>query len=131
MVDPGCAPANPVAVLHVHGTSDENIPVHGGTGMMTAWGRSWPPMEDGLQQWAKFDSCAAGQPSSRADGPETTCYSYRGCKAAVEFCLVNGGGHAWPGGQPHRWQQRFGVYVSQTFPASARIWAFFAAHPKG
>jgi polyhydroxybutyrate depolymerase len=130
MVEPRCVPRSPVAVLHVHGSADENIPLGGGAGSMTARGRSWPPMQGGIRQWAAIDGCTP-EPKPRQDGPETTCYSYPGCRAAVEYCVVNGGGHAWPGGVPHPWQQRFGIYVSQTFPASARIWAFFATHPKG
>lgn len=129
MVNPGCAPRNPVAVFHVHGSADENVPIKGGIGLMSARGRTWPAIEGGLQQWVKFDRCA-GPPKTRQDGPETTCYSYDGCAATVEYCVVNGGGHAWPGSEPHRWQERFGVYVSQTFPTSLRIWQFFAAHPK-
>lgn len=129
MDDPGCRPRSPVAVFHVHGTTDQVIPLNGGIGPITPYGRTWPPPERGISFWTRFDGCAATA-SVSADGPETTCRTYQGCRAPVEFCLINGGGHAWPGSEPLRWQRIFGVYVSQTFPTSERVWAFFAANPK-
>jgi polyhydroxybutyrate depolymerase len=129
MIETGCAPRSPVAIFHVHGTADENIPLNGGVGLMTLRNRAWPAMQHGVARWAQLDGCS-GPPRARQDGPETTCYSYGQCRAEVEYCLVRGGGHAWPGSEPHAWQERFGVHVSQTFPASWRIWEFFAAHPK-
>jgi poly(3-hydroxybutyrate) depolymerase len=36
MVDPSCHPSSPVAVLHIHGTDDDRIPLNGGRGEMTA-----------------------------------------------------------------------------------------------
>ncbi len=129
MVEPNCAPVRPVAVLHIQGSADQNIPLNGGAGAMTGMGRNWPAPTIGISFWAHVDGCP-GTESTRQDGPETTCQTFDGCRATVEFCVVAGGGHAWPGSQPLRWQQMFNVYVSQTFPASERIWAFFAAHPK-
>lgn len=129
MVESNCAPVSPVAVLHIQGTADQNIPINGGAGSMTGMGRNWPPPMNGISFWAHADGCP-GTESTRQDGPETTCQTFDGCRATVEFCVVAGGGHAWPGSQPQRWQQMLSVYVSQTFPASQRIWAFFAAHPK-
>ena len=129
MDDPGCRPHSPVAVFHVHGTADQVIPLNGGVGRMTPYGRNWPPPERGISFWTHADACP-GPSLVHADGPETMCRTYQGCRAPVEFCLVANGGHAWPGSPPLRWQQRYGVYVSQTFPTSERIWAFFAANPK-
>lgn len=129
MVEPDCHPRSPVAVLHIHGTDDQNIPLDGGAGTMTAVGRSWPSAMRAIALWAHFDRC--GRPDiSFKDGPETTCTEYGHCRANVEYCLVAGGGHAWPGSTPLRWQRLMHVHVSQTFPASRRIWAFFAANPK-
>ena len=129
MTEPNCRPHSPVAVFHVHGTADENVPLHGGAGRLTGVGRSWPPVARGIEFWAQFDHCGRS-PASAADGPETTCYTYPGCRASVELCLIRGSGHGWPGSPPKRWQQLVGDYVSATFPTSVRIWEFFAAHPK-
>ena len=108
MVEPSCQPRSPVAVLHIHGTDDDRIPLNGGRGEMTAANRTWPAPQQGLSVWSRLDGCGA-QPSRGADG----CTTYGQCKATVEFCVIPGGGHTWPEG------------------SSARIWEFFAAHPKG
>lgn len=110
MVERSCAPHSPVAVLHIHGAEDDRIPIAGGRGELTAANRSWPAPQAGLSFWSRFDQCV-GQPARSDDGPES-CTTYGQCRATVEYCVINGGGHAWPGG------------------ASEQIWAFFAAHSK-
>jgi polyhydroxybutyrate depolymerase len=129
MVESDCRPRSPVAVLHIHGAADETIPINGGIGPMTIGGRNWPPPTRAVEFWAHLDGCP-GAETTRPDGPETSCRILNSCRAAVEFCVVSDGGHAWPGSEPYRWQERFNVHVAQTFPASERIWAFFAANPK-
>lgn len=110
MVEPSCRPSSPVALLHIHGTDDNRIPINGGRGAMTAANRVWPAPEEGLSSWSRLDSCA-GEPTRKDDG-SASCTNYGQCHAAVEYCVIAGGGHAWPEG------------------ASERIWTFFAAHPK-
>ena len=110
MVERSCAPTSPVAVLHIHGVEDDRIPVAGGRGEMTASNRSWPAPQQGISFWSRFDQCA-GEPARSDEGAET-CTTYGQCRATVKYCVINGGGHGWPGG------------------ASEQIWAFFAAHPK-
>jgi polyhydroxybutyrate depolymerase len=107
MVESGCHPQSPVAIMHFHGTDDERIPLNGGHGRAAAAGRVWPSPMAGLARWSRLDGCS-GQQSADADG----CTSYSQCRAPVELCVVNGGGHTWPEG------------------ASERIWQFFSAHPK-
>jgi polyhydroxybutyrate depolymerase len=41
--------------------------------------------------------------------------------------LVNGGGHAWPGGKPLGGTDEFGVTTRQ-FDASELIWDFLSRH---
>ena len=110
MVEPSCHPTSPVAVLHIHGTDDERIPIAGGRGAMTAGDRSWPAPEQGVASWRQFDSCS-GEPTRSEDGGER-CTTYGACRATVEYCVIPGGRHPWPEG------------------AADQIWAFFAAHPK-
>ncbi len=106
MVQPDCHPGSPVAVLHIHGSSDDRIPLNGGRGAMTAAaGRRWPAPQDGITLWSHFDACAAQ--STRSDDK---CMSYSQCRANVSFCVVPGGGHDWPR------------------DAAAQIWAFFASN---
>ena len=108
MVEPSCHPRSSVALLHIQAADDDRIPINGGRGAMTAGNRSWPAPQAGVSAWSRLDACS-GPPTSGADG----CTTYGQCRATVEYCVSNGGGHGWPEG------------------ASQRIWAFFAAHPKG
>ena len=110
MIEPSCQPTSPVAVLHIHGTNDNRIPINGGHGEMTAADRTWPSPQDGVTSWSRLDSC--GGPTTRSDEASMSCTTYGACRAGVEYCVVSGGGHQWPEG------------------ASQRIWTFFAAHPK-
>jgi polyhydroxybutyrate depolymerase len=44
------------------------------------------------------------------------------------LCTIDGGGHQWPGGES------IGVFsgtLSTDLDATAAMWAFFAAHPRG
>ena len=64
MVEKGCTPTSPVAVLHIHGSADDRIPLAGGHGAETAQDRSWPRPQAGVTTWARLDACAP-QPSRR------------------------------------------------------------------
>ena len=58
-----------------------------------------------------------------------TIQSFTGCLDGTEVTgyLVNGGGHAWPGGNPLGSTDEFGVTTHQ-FDASELIWTFFSRH---
>ena len=107
MTEPACHPHSPVAILHIHGTNDERIPINGGMGPQTALSRSWPAPQQGVSLWGRFDGCR-GEPARGPDG----CITYGQCRATVEFCMVPGAQHGWLEG------------------SSTRIWDFFAANPK-
>lgn len=111
MVEPHCAPTSPVAVFHTHGSDDERIPLGGGRGPETALARDWPAPRTGVLAWSRLDGCS-GAPTRSTQGT-ASCESFGQCRAAVEMCVLAGGRHAWPAG------------------VTDRIWAFFAAHPKG
>lgn len=106
MVEPSCQPGRPVAVLHIQGADDDRIPLKGRRGVS----RYWPAPQEGISTWSRLDNCA-GDPT-RSNDASVSCTTYNQCRATVEFCVVAGEGHGWPSG------------------ASARIWAFFAAHSK-
>ena len=130
MITRHCAPRHPVAIFHVHGANDENVPLCGGAGRLTARGNVWPPVERGLDFWRRHNGCASGKRETFRDD-ETTCWRYAGRdNGDVEFCLVRRGGHAWPGSRPRLWQRLFGVRVNRTFPTNRRAWRFFLEHAK-
>lgn len=125
MVEPACHPRSPVAILHIHGTDDERIPIGGGAGGLTARDRLWPAPRLGVSLWTRIDGCS-GSPRNSTDGSETTCSTYGHCRAEVEYCTIAGGRHAWPGGMG----ARDGREYAAPYPATERIWQFFAANPK-
>lgn len=98
-----CRPANPVAVLQIHGTADDTIAFTGGS----IDGHPFPGAEESAATWATYDGCAA-VPSAvdqRVDvdadltdagqAAEATVKRWSGCQpgGAVELWTIPGGGH--------------------------------------
>ena len=110
-----CQPKQSVAVIDFHGMSDNVVP-YGGGGVVPDLGQPFPPVEESIVAWVKFDGCT--------DSPQieqTTIFthtSYGACQnsSAVELYAVKGIGHSWPS-----------QYIVK---ASQIIWDFFKAHPK-
>lgn len=118
------APAG-VSLLHIHGTADENVPWEGGRGAQTGGDTVWPGVERGIAIWTRANQCSA-MPLPQPVTQDTTCQSTRcGTGETVEICRVQGGGHAWPGSDPSKRQQRTDTYVSPYFNATEYIANFF------
>jgi polyhydroxybutyrate depolymerase len=113
----------PVSILGMHGTEDHMVPFD-------------DSIRDGLSAWVKRDGCPAQPASSRlpdadpGDGTQTRVDVYAPCAAgtAVAFYTIDGGGHAWPGGDPP-WFKRRGR-TARDFDAGVVIWDFFRAHAR-
>jgi polyhydroxybutyrate depolymerase len=126
-----CRPARPVAVLHIHGGNDQNVPLEGGRGVASAQMANYPSALQGLDQWRRRNECATATAQTTVTA-DTNRFSYEGCKSGgeVTYYIVRGGGHGWPGSTPKPRQQQRGIYISNQLKASEEIWKFFAAHPK-
>ncbi|TCP63420.1 polyhydroxybutyrate depolymerase [Rhodovulum bhavnagarense] len=113
-----CPNPQGVSLLHIHGTDDKNVPFSGGSGEMSAKGANWPPASLGIERFSAANQCAP-QAQVMRPAQDTTC-QVTSCAGGekVELCLVEGGGHAWPGIEPAPWQQKYGVYVSPYFKAT-------------
>lgn len=120
-----CPNPQGVSVLHIHGTSDQNVPFNGGVGAMTAAANDWPPVRRGLGFFTSANQCS-GAPETVRVSSDTSCTVSRcGNGETVQLCLVQGGGHAWPGAQPAKWQINRNVHVTQSFSATDYIARFF------
>lgn len=113
-----CQPAEPVAVLQIHGDADQTISYTGGrTGPIYP---PYPSAHGTVAQWAAHDGCAGALAATgqlvdldaAIAGAETRVEAYPGCP--VELWTVQGGPH-----QP-----------SLTAAWAEPVWAFLAAHPK-
>jgi polyhydroxybutyrate depolymerase len=123
-----CEPRFPVSVLHIHGTADRHVPIAGGVGAKSITGYPYPPVADSIALWAATDDCRK-DPILSAPAPGVTLRSYPLCTLgiAVDYIVIEGGGHAWPGGKR---MAKFLDEPSKAMDATPFIWQFFAAHPK-
>lgn len=121
-----CTPSSPVSVLQIHGSEDGHVPYEGGEGCGLA-GVPFTSVPDTMEGWATRMGCDAEAAAGQVIG-DGACRAWSGCEdAKVELCVIEGGGHSWPGGV-----QRSGVIdcpsdgiQSTTFDASRVIWDFF------
>lgn len=92
-----CRPENPVSVLHIHGTADENLPLAGGVGPRSVAGVSFPPPPEGFAALADAVDC--GTSREITEGAITTTRRAP-CDGGAEmaFVTIDGASHAWPGG---------------------------------
>ncbi len=114
------APANPVHILQIHGTSDGTIAYEGAE----IGGNAYPSARDTVTQWAQYNGCEA-QAAERElrdlvanlEGHESSVQVFnQGCKA---------------GGSSELWTISNGSHVpsfSDTFAAQVVEWLY--AHPK-
>ncbi len=110
-----CEPVRPVPVLHVHGTADTVVPFDGGdSSLLAGAGRAVPgvdssviaglaaelfvPIAGEVAEWAVANGCDP-DPTTTARSPVVEERVYPNCApgGAVEFFVVDGGGHTWPG----------------------------------
>lgn len=124
-----CDPAEPVSVIHVHGTDDQNLPIAGGVGPQSVAGVDFPSPTAGFATLA--DDAACPTATEATDGDVTV--AARGpCDegTAAEFVTIDGAEHPWPGatgvltgpnsGEPY-----------QGYDATAEVVGFLLAHPRG
>lgn len=124
---PDCRPAHPVAVIDFQGTDDENVPLNGGVGKKEVGKKEdRRPVQYSIDLWVKADGCSV---TVKSEHPDIHLTNYGGCEAgtAVDYYVVQDGGHAWPGGQQ---MASFLDKPNPNIPATALIWSFFKDHPK-
>lgn len=123
----------PIPFLHIHGTKDPVWPYEGGpflsAGMMLS-------VDDSLDIWAKANGCreisreVLSEPADH-DPTTVTLVKYRGdsVRQDIDFYRIDGGGHAWPGGQQFMAKVIIG-YVTHRLSANRVIWDFFQRHKR-
>lgn len=119
-------PARPVSLIHIHGSADQNVSLGGGIGAKALDRTPKPPVLDSIEFWARFNGCGAAE--LRQDGAvRQSRYGGGRDHTEVAFYVIEGGGHAWPGGE--RLLDMLDP-PSQELAATPLLWQFFAEHPK-
>ncbi|QDC43240.1 alpha/beta hydrolase family esterase [Methylophilus medardicus] len=117
-----CQPDKPVAVLHIHAKNDDHVPFAGGKGQQSMADVSFNSVPATIQKWVQINQ-AQPQPERVLAVAGAYCDLYRGGRAAVQLCVTETGGHAWPGGT----KPRGGQAGADAIDANALIWQFFNA----
>jgi polyhydroxybutyrate depolymerase len=120
----GCGGTHPIAIMSFNGTADPLVPFNGAFHCCGAVVLA--PPSTAMAGWAHAEGCAA-TPTDRQLGTQVTSRSWSGCRAgaAVEYYIIDSGGHTWPG-SPIK-LPRFGLTTDQV-SATATLWAFFSQH---
>jgi len=85
---PDCKPKRPVPILAFNGTGDP----------LVRWEGSWPDLEPArktVANWRERNRCTA-QPATLYRQGDAACEAPR-CAADTISCVIDGGGHTWPG----------------------------------
>jgi polyhydroxybutyrate depolymerase len=126
----GCAPKARVSVIAFNGTADKHVPYSGGRPERQL-DRRHPridrPVSFAISFWKERDGCPAR--AERTQSGSIVRESYGPCRGgtAVELVTIQGGGHAWPGGE--KWAT-WADEPTREISANDAMWEFFAAHPK-
>lgn len=136
-----CAPSRPMPLIAFHGTADPILRFNGGFGGIPGITPAPPPGSptttlppadlDGagypaaVASWAARNGCGA-TPTDTNIGTDVVHRVYR-CPAGrdVEFYIVRGGGHAWPGSKFSRSIVKIVGPTTFTIDATDVIWRFF------
>ena len=123
-----CNPQRPVSLLSIHGSEDPLAPIEGVDMVLTSGSFT-------ASFWAGLNNCSEDsvvielEDLNTEDSSTVTLTSYRGCEGntEVQYYVINGGGHTWPGGGPLI--DAFG-HINQDINASSVIWNFFNRNPR-
>jgi polyhydroxybutyrate depolymerase len=126
---PLCDRAPPQPIVYFHGTADRLVPIDGGR----VFGVPVAPARQSMTRWAAHNGCPAG-PRESAIAPDVTRVTWSGGRdgADVDYYVIAGGGHAWPGAPAAiaRFADRFLGHTTTSISASQIMWDFFASRSR-
>lgn len=116
-----CTPAEPLSLMHIHGTADENAPIDGGRGPKSISGVEARAALESVGMVAAGDGC--GEPPTETTAGEVTRLEWPDCPTGTEVVLVKveGAPHPWIG-DPRGSEDR----PPTSFDSSAELWSYFA-----
>jgi polyhydroxybutyrate depolymerase len=130
-----CEPSQEMPIILFHGTDDQFVLFEGGVGEGVE-----PPegaivgqsRAEFVAAWAERNGCIGdGSESNPAEGARLVSYD---CPASadVEFYILTGGGHTWPGSELHAAiaiKSGLGP-TNMNVDATETIWKFFQQHAR-
>jgi polyhydroxybutyrate depolymerase len=137
-----CTPARPVPVLAFHGTADPILLFNGGVGTRLGrvlGGEDAPAEEEPIPEadldgagfpaaaasWAGTNGCGAA-PTASTPTPSVIVHTWD-CPAGadVEFVILVGGGHSWPGSALLQGAEQIVGPTDMSVDATDMMWRFF------
>ena len=118
-----CAPSRPVPIMHFHGTDDDANPYYGGE---LPSGFYFLPVSITIQFWVENNHCLTEPQTTEPGSIQYDVYSSCDAGTTVELYTIEGGKHAWPGGEAV--SARMGEPTME-ISASSLLWEFFLEHP--
>jgi polyhydroxybutyrate depolymerase len=128
LVDDHCFPTRPVPVIAFHGTSDPEVPYRDSaftlsSAPVAAAAAALPPA---IRFWSAMDRCSGL--TLRREAPSITRATFTPCAGAdVVLYTVEGGLHAWPGGEK---DGSDGQQPTTELRATNVMVQFFLRHPR-
>lgn len=110
-----CKDAPPYPMISFHGSDDRVVPF---SGLEAPWFD--PPVDEIMQAWAAHNGCDEQTIEERVSD-DVLRYQWSNCDAPVEWYLIEGGGHTWPGAVT---RPLLG-HTTTNISASELIWEFF------
>jgi polyhydroxybutyrate depolymerase len=121
--EPVSASPRPVAVLHIHGARDRNVPFSGGRGPFTRRAASWPSSEETLAYWRDVNQATEDRAETTDGVMRRSSRSLSGHD--VELILLEKRGHEWPSPRaPMVFRRLLGAAPKDRMDASEEIWRF-------
>ena len=137
-----CTPRRPMPVIAFHGTGDPILRFNGGIGPIPgitaplpgpgATTTTLPPADlngpgypANVATWAQRNGCDATPTDTKVSSEVLHRVYHCPVGQDVEFYIIIGGGHAWPGSQFSRQVANIIGYTTMQIDATKTIWDFF------
>jgi polyhydroxybutyrate depolymerase len=126
-VPPCVEGGRPAPIVAVMGTADPIVPFTGGR-VACCGNPAIAAAPDTMEKFARRSACE-DPPTEDRPSPSVLHRVWLGCagETAVEFYVVEGGGHTWPGASFERAASTLGA-TSHELVATEVLWAFFQRH---
>lgn len=126
-----CNPSRQLPVMHIHGTNDAVVLWEGQESCLGGIAS----IDEVVGFWRVNAECGETyneltyQNTNTSDGSTASKRTYDNCGGKVQFVVIEGGGHNWPGSQ-YQINQGFSILlpINQDIAANDIIWEFFQQH---